>query len=221
MKVLITGFDPFGGESINPAFESIRLLPDRIDTAAGRVDIVKAEIPTEFGRSVEQLKTLIAQHRPDVVLCIGQAGGRAGITPERFAINIDDARIPDNAGSQPIDRPIVPDAPNAYFATVPIKAMVQAITDAGLPSSVSNSAGTYVCNHVMYGLLHHLASEFDAMQAPVRGGFLHVPYCTSQVADRPGVPHLSLAEIARGLEIAIRVCAETTDDIAAAYGAIN
>lgn len=214
MKVLITGFDPFGGEQVNPAYESVKLLPDRLDTAAGRVDIVRAEIPTQFHRSIERVKALIAEHRPDVVLCVGQAGGRSGVTPERVAINIDDARIADNAGAQPIDEPIVESGAPAYFATVPVKAIVCALEEAGIPASLSNSAGTYVCNHVMYGLLHHLAAEHPA----VRGGFIHVPYSAEQVADRPHLPALPLRTIADGLAIAIRVCAEQSTDVRAAFG---
>ena len=152
MKLLLTAFDPFGGESVNPALEAIRLVPDEV---AGW-EIAKLEVPTVFGASVDTVAQAIRRETPDAVLCIGQAGGRCDLTPERVAINIDDARIADNAGNQPIDAPIAKDGPAAYFATLPVKAMAAAIREAGLPASVSNTAGTFVCNHLMYRVLHHL-----------------------------------------------------------------
>ena len=146
MKVLLTGFDPFGGESVNPAFEAIKLLPDTIAGA----EIVKVEIPTEFTRSISCVEAAIKEHNPDVVIDVGQAGGRACVTVEKVGINLADARIPDNAGEQPSDEPLQADGPTAYFATIPVKAMVQNVREHGLPCHVSFTAGTYVCNCVMY-----------------------------------------------------------------------
>ena len=149
MKVLITGFDPFGGESINPALEAVKMLPDAIAGA----EIVKLQIPVVTGRSIQKVHEKMQEIQPDIVISIGQAGGRFGVTPERVAINITDARIPDNDGNQPIDEPIFADGDTAYFSNLPVKAMVQAIKDAGYPASLSNTAGTYICNHVMYTAL--------------------------------------------------------------------
>ena len=145
MKILITGFDPFGGESVNPALEAVKRMKDEIAGAT----IVKLEIPTVFHKSVEKIHETMKVEKPDVVLSIGQAGGRFGVTPERVAINVDDARIKDNEGNQPVDTPIFADGAPAYFTSLPVKAMVEAIKAKGLPSSLSNSAGTFVCNHVM------------------------------------------------------------------------
>ena len=150
MKILVTGFDPFGGEKVNPALEAVKLLPKEIHGA----EIHWVEIPTVFYKAAEVLETAIVRFQPDAVLCIGQAGGRASLTPERIAINQDDARIPDNQGNQPIDTPIRLDGQAAYFSTLPIKAMVQAIKEEGLPATVSNTAGTFVCNHLMYQALY-------------------------------------------------------------------
>ena len=164
MKLLLTAFDPFGGESVNPALEAVKIVQEQV----GTVSVVKLEVPTVFGKSIETVAKAIEEHRPDAVLCIGQAGGRYGLTPERVAINLDDARIKDNEGNQPIDTEIFADGEPAYFATLPIKAMVQAIREAGFPASVSNTAGTFVCNHLMYGVLYTLAKSYPG----VRGGFM-------------------------------------------------
>lgn len=214
MKLFLTAFDPFGGERINPALEAVKQMPDQI----GGVQILKLEMPTVFGKSVETVATAIRRERPDAVLCIGQAGGRRALTPERVAINIDDARIPDNEGNQPIDRPIVADGPAAYFSTLPVKAMVQAMREAGVPAELSNSAGTFVCNHLLYGVLHILAREYPG----VRGGFLHVPFIPEQAAARPSpVPSLPLAEIVRGLEAAVRAIEVNQADIPTAEGSLH
>ena len=157
MKVLLTGFDPFGGESVNPAFEAIKLLPDTIAGA----EIVKVEIPTEFTRSISCVEAAIKEHNPDVVIDVGQAGGRACVTVEKVGINLADARIPDNAGEQPSDEPLQADGPTAYFATIPVKAMVQNVREHGLPCHVSFTAGTYVCNCVMYNVLHPVRNEIS------------------------------------------------------------
>ena len=212
MKLLLTAFDPFGGASVNPALESVKLVPDRV----GNVEIVKLEVPTVFRKSVEMVASAIEAVRPDAVLCIGQAGGRQGLTPERVAINIDDASIPDNGGAQPIDETIFPDGAPAYFSTLPIKAMVAKIREAGLPASVSNTAGTFVCNHLMYGVLYTLDKKYPG----VRGGFMHVPFIHSQTIQRPA-PSMSAEDIARGIEAAITAIGEYETDIAAAEGATH
>ncbi|MEG1651195.1 MAG: pyroglutamyl-peptidase I, partial [Oscillospiraceae bacterium] len=205
MKLLLTAFDPFGGDKINPALEAVKLVRDKI----GEVEIIKLVVPTVFGKSIDTVAEAIEKYLPDEVLCIGQAGGRFDITPERVAINVDDARIPDNEGNQPIDKPIFADGEPAYFATIPIKAIAQRIKDAGLPSSVSNSAGTFVCNHLMYGVLYTLAKKYPKM----RGGFIHVPFIPSQVVGRPApAPSLSITDITRGLEAAIAAIEEHKDD---------
>lgn len=195
MKILVTAFDPFGGESVNPALEAVKQLPTTIEGAL----IVWAEIPTVFHKSADVLRHKMRQENPDVVLCIGQAGGRTGLTPERVAINQDDARIPDNEGQQPIDMPIKEDGAAAYFSTLPIKAMVDAIHAVDLPASVSNSAGTFVCNHLMYQVLYLVDKEFPHVQA----GFMHIPFMMSQVVNRPNMPAMSLTDITRGIEASI------------------
>lgn len=211
MKLLLTAFDPFGGEPINPALEAVKLVADQI----GNLDIVKVEVPTVFGKSIATVAAAIEKEKPDAVLCIGQAGGRYDLTPERVAINLDDARIKDNEGNQPIDVPIFEDGDPAYFTTLPIKAMVAKIREAGVPASVSNTAGTFVCNHLMYGVLYTLAKKYPG----VRGGFMHVPFVTSQVVKRPTpAPSLAVGEIVKGIEAAIAAIGETTQDLKAAEG---
>lgn len=211
MKLLLTAFDPFGGEPVNPALEAVKLVSSRI----GDVEIVKVEVPTVFGKSIDTVAAAIEREKPDAVLCIGQAGGRYDLMPERVAINIDDARIKDNEGNQPIDQPIFKDGAPAYFATLPVKAMVKRIREAGIPSSLSNSAGTFVCNHLMYGVLYTLEKKYPG----VRGGFMHVPFIPSQVVNRPSpAPSMALADIARGIEAAISAIAENEADIAAVEG---
>lgn len=195
MKILVTGFTPFAGESVNPALEVVKRLPAHLHGA----EIDWVEVPTVFQESARIVEEKIADYQPDVVLCIGQAGGRTGLTPERVAINQDDAVIPDNQGQQPIDSPIRADGPAAYFSTLPIKAMVAAIREAGLPATVSNSAGTYVCNHLMYQVLY-LADRFHPH---VKAGFMHIPYLLEQVVDKPNVAGMGLEDILRGLEAAI------------------
>ena len=210
MKLLLTAFDPFGGEPINPALESVKKVADRI----GGVEITKLEVPTVFKKSIDIVKAEMDRLHPDVVLCIGQAGGRFDVTPERVAINIDDARIADNEGNQPLSTPIFEDGDPAYFSTLPIKAMAQAIREAGLPSSVSNTAGTFVCNHLMYGVLYHIHHSHPNM----KGGFMHVPYIPQQVLNHPSTPYMSIADIARAIEAAIGAIATTSQDIATAEG---
>jgi pyroglutamyl-peptidase len=205
MKLLITGFDPFGNEKINPAWEAVKLLPSQI----GNVEVNKLQVPTVFNKSIDVLLEGIKEHKPDVVLCIGQAGGRFDISIERVAINLDDARIKDNEGNQPIDEKIYLDGESAYFTTLPIKAMVEEIKKVKIPSSISNTAGTFVCNHIMYGLLYHI-NKFSLAK---KGGFIHVPFITEQVIDKKNVPYMELETIAKGLEAAIKGISENDSDI--------
>ena len=203
MKILVTGFDPFGGEKVTPALEAVKSLPSEIHGA----EIHWVEIPTVFYQSAEVLETAIVRFQPDAVLCIGQAGGRASLTPERVAINQDDARIPDNQGNQPIDTPIRLDGQAAYFSTLPIKAMVQAIKEEGLPATVSNTAGTFVCNHLMYQALYLADKKFPHMRA----GFMHIPYMTEQVINKPNTASMNLTDIVRGIEAAIGAIVDYKD----------
>lgn len=203
MKVLISGFDPFGGEPINPALEAVKLLPDNI---AGS-EVIKVEIPTVFNKSIETLESYIQKHNPDAVICIGQAGGRFAVMPERVAINIDDARIKDNEGNQPIDIKIKEDGENAYFSNLPIKAMVKNMVDNGFPAAVSNTAGTFVCNHIMYGLLYLI----DKKYTHVKGGFIHVPYIPNQVVSKPNIPYMNLQDISKCLELCIEALVKNGD----------
>ena len=209
MKLLLTAFTPFDGEKINPALEAVKLVKDRIVN----ILIVKLEVPTVFGKSIDTVREAIEREKPDFVLSIGQAGGRAEICPERVAINLNDARIPDNEGNQPIDEPVFPDGENAYFSTLPVKAMVEAIRKEGLPSSLSNSAGTYVCNHLMYGVLYYLDKR-----PVIKAGFIHVPYIPEQTKNKKEMPALELSEIVRGLEAAITAIAINGTDKKLAYG---
>lgn len=210
MKVLVTGFDPFGGESINPAWEAVKVIKDEIAGA----EVVKMQIPTVVGKSIAKIHDKLVEINPDIVIAVGQAGGRFGVTPERIAINVTDARIPDNEGNQPIDEVIFEDGDAAYFSNLPVKAMVQAIKDAGYPSVLSNTAGTYICNHVMYGILYYIQKEFPN----ARGGFIHVPYATSQVVNKPNTASMSLADITASLEAAIKAAVENQADIKAIGG---
>lgn len=205
MKVLITGFDPFGGESINPAWEAVKGMKDNLDG----IEVVKLQIPTVFRKSATELFKGIEEHKPDAVICVGQAGGRYDITIERVAINIDDGRIADNEGVQPIDEVIYEDGENAYFSTLPIKAMVEEIKGAKIPASVSNTAGTFVCNHIMYSLLYYVAKN----NLNIKGGFIHVPYITEQVVEKKGVPYMEVSTITRALESSVLALKKYSEDI--------
>ena len=197
MKVLVTGFDPFGGESINPAYEAVKMLPDEIAGA----QIIKREIPTSFTRGTAEVVRQIELCQPDLVLNVGQAGGAAGLRVERVAINLMDARIPDNDGFSPVDIPVEKDGETAYFTTLPVKKMVEAMKEAGIPAGLSYSAGSYVCNTVMYAGLSLAAHEFPAM----RSGFIHVPFIPEQLeGKKEGTPAMELSMIAKGLEAAIK-----------------
>lgn len=202
MKILITGFDPFGGEKTNPAIESVKRIDENIEGA----EIHKLEIPTVFHKSADKIEEKIKEIQPDVILSIGQAGGRYDLTVERVAINQDDARIPDNEENQPIDVKIREDGKNAYFATIPIKAMVEEIKKENIPASVSNSAGTFVCNHVMYQDLY-LAEKYGNIKA----GFIHVPFLPEQVLDKKDTASMSLDDIVKGLNAAVRAIVKYAD----------
>ncbi len=204
MKILLTGFDPFGCEKINPAHEAVLKVSDEICGAK----IIKIIIPTVQTKSLETIENSIIQHRPDICISVGQAGGRFGITPERVAINLDDFRIVDNEGNQPIDEVIFEDGANAYFSTLPIKAIVEHLNKNNIPANVSNSAGTFVCNHVMYGVLYLIDKKYPNM----KGGFVHIPYMTSQAINKISTPYMSLEEIVKGLELTIEACILNSKD---------
>ena len=212
MKILITGFTPFGGEGINPAYEAVKLLQSKIAGA----EIIKAEIPTVFNKSIECLEKVIEKENPDIVICVGQAGGRYEISIERVAINVDDARIPDNENNSPVDEKVFEDGENAYFAKLPIKAMVSEIREQKIPASISNTAGTFVCNHLMYGLLYLIQKKYPKMN----GGFIHVPFIPEQVLNKSNEPHMSLEDIAKGLKFAIKAAVENKIDIKKTGGTI-
>ena len=211
--VLVTGFDPFGGETLNPSWEICGRLPRSI----GGLRVETCRVPCQFRRAIDVVAKAIETHRPSMVVCLGQAGGRTHMSVERVAINVNDARMDDNAGSKPIDEPIVRNGPAAYFATLPIKAMALAMREAGVPAEVSNTAGTYVCNHLMYGVLHHLAGNGGA----ARAGFIHVPYAEEQVADKPGRPSLSIDTMVKGVQAAIAAAVTHDTDVAAAEGKLD
>lgn len=192
--MLLTGFDPFNGAEVNPSWEAVKALHGQ--SIEGR-RLVAAQLPTEFGAALRVLDTLLDQLRPELVICTGQAGGRSAISLERVAININDAPIRDNAGAQPVDTPVVPAAPAAYFSSLPIKPMLLALQQRGLPAEVSQTAGTFVCNHVFYGLMHRLTIHPGLRHA--RGGFVHVPWLPEQ-----GQPSLPLQDIITGLRVAVQ-----------------
>ncbi len=207
-RILLTGFEPFGGESINPSGEIARLLRGAV-IAGHRVE--GALLPCVFGAAIRELKEQIRAVKPALVICTGQAGGRVDITPERVAINVDDARIADNAGRQPVDRIIAKAGPAAYWSTLPIKAIVAALKTRGIPASVSQTAGTFVCNHVFYGLMHELHG-----QRTIRGGFIHVPFLPEQA--KSGQPSLPLATMVTAVAAAIETAARVRRDVRAAGG---
>ena len=211
--VLMTGFDPFGGESINPSWEVVKQLEGmHIDGCR----VVTRQLPCVFGEALSVLNAAIDELDPTLVIAVGQAGGRVDVTVERVGINVDDARIADNIGQQPVDVAIVADGPAAWFSTLPIKAMGAALREAGVPASVSQTAGTFVCNHVMYGLLHKLADKPGA-----KGGFIHIPYLPEQAAAHPGAPSMAAQTVKQALEIAIAVGLRQTMDIKATGGATH
>lgn len=202
-KILITGFEPFGGATVNPSAEIATSLHAQILDGH---KVVGAVLKCCFGESIRQLKRHLRLIEPSLVICLGQAGGRAEITPERIAINIDDARIPDNAGRQPVDSTIVKGGPAAYWSTLPIKAIVTALAARGTPAAVSQNAGTFVCNHVFYGLMHALHAR-----PGVRGGFMHVPYLPEQANESE--PSLSLAEMTEAIRESISISLKNRHDL--------
>jgi pyroglutamyl-peptidase len=209
--VLLTGFDPFGGEHLNPSWLAVEQLHGK------RIEkhrIVAAQLPTVFGDSLTALASLLRQHKPALAICVGQAGGRNAMSIERIAINVNDARIADNASSQPVDTPVVPDGPAAYFGTLPIKAMREALLAEGIAAEVSQTAGTFVCNHVFYGLMHALATRRGLKRT--RGGFIHVPWLPEQ-----GTPSMPLEDVVRGLRVAVRCALTTRTDVVREAGAIS
>ena len=203
MKILIAAFDPFGGEKVNPALEAVKQLPEQI----GEHRITKLEIPTVFHESKDVLAEALSQDRYEAVLTIGQAGGRFELTPERVGINIDDARIADNKGNQPIDALIQPQGAPAYFSNMPVKAMTEAIQNAGVPARLSNTAGTFVCNHILYQMGYLQATSYPELLF----GFIHVPFIPAQVATKQNVPSMSLDIIVQGLTAAIKAISNSDD----------
>lgn len=196
MKILITGFDPFGGETVNPAFEAVKLLPNRI----GAHEIVKLEIPTVFRKAPRVIEKKMEEVRPDAVISVGQAGGISTIHVERVAVNLMDARIADNEGNQPVDETIVEGAPAAYFSKLPVRRMRDRVQEEGIPCAISYTAGTFVCNDVMYEVLHLTETKFPGAIS----GFIHVPFAVQQGVGKPeGTPTMSLQTMARALELAI------------------
>lgn len=212
MKILVTGFDPFGGEPINPAIESVKRLPDNIAGAK----IIKLEIPTVRKKSLEKIEKAINEHNPDVILSIGQAGGRFDISIERVGINLDDFRIPDNEGNQIIDEPIFPDGENSYFVKLPVKAMVQNVQKNNIPASVSYTAGTFVCNHVLYGVLYLIEKKYKGKKS----GFIHIPFLPQQVVDKRNMPSMELNTIVKGLTAAIEAIVKNNEDIKEVGGTV-
>lgn len=220
-RILLTGFAPFGGDAINPSLHLAQALHGH--EIAGHA-VIAGQLPTVFDDALQALSVTLRKQRPVLVVCLGQAGGRHGLSFERVAININDARIPDNAGQQPVDTPVVVDGPAAYFSTLPIKAMALAAQQAGTTAEVSQSAGTFVCNHVFYGLMHNLHGK-RALQE-VRGGFVHVPYLPEQAAriaarGEPLPPSMSLDVMLAGLKAALQAAVEHKLDIAAVGGSLH
>ena len=212
MKILVTGFDPFGGEPINPAIESVKKLPDNIVGA----QIIKLEIPTVKGKSIKKIEKAIEEHNPDVILSIGQAGGRFDISVERVGINLDDFRIPDNEGNQTIDEPVFPDGENADFVDLPVKAMVKNIQKNKIPASVSYTAGTFICNHVFYGTLYLINKKYKNKKS----GFIHIPFLPEQVINKKNTPSMELNTIVKGLIAAIEAIVKNDKDIKETGGTI-
>ena len=212
-RILLTGFDPFGGESINPSWEAVRRLDGK---RIGGHRVVARQLPTEFAGSLDLFQAAVREIAPVILLGVGQAGGRTQLSIERVAINVQDARIADNAGAQPVDEPVIADGPAAYFSTLPIKAMLAALHAKGLPAEISQTAGTYVCNHIAYAMLH-LAAKRRGMRA----GFIHIPYLPEQAAHLRGAASMAQADVVRGLEIALRTAIATNVDRKLSAGSID
>lgn len=210
--VLLTGFEPFNNEAVNPAWEAVRAL-EGWSGADFRVEV--RQLPCVFGEALRVVGAAIDECRPDVIIAVGQAGGRVDMSVERVAINVDDAPIPDNAQRQLVDQPVVAGGPAAYFSTLPIKAIVSALRAQGVPASVSQTAGTFVCNHVFYGVMHATAKTH------ARAGFVHIPYLPEQAAAHPNAPSMALADMVRGLKIAVEVAVTRVVDIRIAGGSTD
>jgi pyroglutamyl-peptidase len=207
-KILLTGFEPFGGDSVNPTAEIVGRLHG---TNIGGHEVVGVVLPCVFGEAVVRLKAALRRTAPRLIICLGQAGGRAEITPERVAINVNDARIPDNAGRQPVDVPVVRGGPTAYWSTLPVKAIVAALRQQGIPAAVSQTAGTFVCNHVFYALMHTLRRR-----RAVRAGFIHVPWLPTQ-----GKPALPPAKMTKAIALAAEVALRTRTDLKTTGGRLH
>ncbi len=212
-KILITGFDPFGQEPINPAYEAVKLLPDMIEG----VEIIKLEIPTVSNKAAEKTIQAMNEHDVDVVINVGQAGGRYMVTPEKVAINLNEFRIKDNEGNQLLGEEIIAGAPAAYFTTLPVKAMVKEIKEAKLPAAVSYTAGTFVCNQVMFEVAHYINTNDLA----IKSGFIHIPYMTEQVLEKPNQPSLSLIDLAKALEQSLLAVVKYDEEIDAVSGYVS
>ncbi|MCY8203067.1 pyroglutamyl-peptidase I [Bacillus sp. N12A5] len=212
-KVLITGFDPFDKETVNPSWEAAKRMNGfETDDAI----IIAVQIPTVFRTALDTLRQAIQEHQPDIVICAGQAGGRMQITPERVAVNLADARIPDNEGQQPIDEEISPEGPAAYWTGLPVKRMTEKMKENGIPAAVSYTAGTFVCNYLFYGLMDHISRT-----APnIRGGFIHIPYIPEQTIDKTA-PSLSLDTIVQALRIAAVTAAQYDEDVKSPGGTLH
>jgi pyroglutamyl-peptidase len=211
--VLLTGFEPFNKEPVNPAWEAVRSLDGWKE---GGFRVVARQVPCAFGAAIDTVRAAIEELEPVLVIAVGQAGGRMDLSVERVAINVDDAPIEDNLQWQPVDQPIVASGPAAYFSTLPIKAIVQALRAAGLPASVSQTAGTFVCNHLFYGLMH-----LQAGRPGMRAGFVHIPYLPEQAARHPGTASMALGQVVEGLRVAVRVSLGAVGDVSAAGGATD
>ena len=218
MRVLVTGFEPFGGQSLNPSWEVARALQGlSLDGA----QVTAVQLPCVFAQALPALQLALAQHRPDIVLALGQAEGRCDFSVERVAINVMDARIPDNAGAQPIDVPVIDAGPAAYFSTLPIKSLVAGLKAAGFPASVSQTAGTFVCNQVFYALQHALAGQ------RVQSGFMHLPLLPEQAArwTGPTLPSwpasLQIAGVSQALALLVAHRQQGLSDAAIGGGTLN
>jgi pyroglutamyl-peptidase len=213
VRVLITGFDPFGGEKMNPSFEAVKQV--RIQNQ--EIEIIKLEVPTVFYKAMKTIEEEIEKSRPDIVICTGQAGGRTDITIERIGINVIDARIPDNEGQQPIDEKIDANGEDGYFSNLPVKAMVRSLKNNDIPASVSNTAGTFVCNYLLYGVMHLVKTKYPEMRA----GFIHVPFLPEQVTDKKNMPSMSMEMMSKAFEIAIETAATTEVDVKEIGGTLH
>ncbi|MGE6405828.1 pyroglutamyl-peptidase I [Bacillus velezensis] len=212
-KVLLTGFDPFGGETVNPSWEAVKRLNGAAEEPAS---IVSEQVPTVFYKSLAVLREAIKKHQPDIIICVGQAGGRMQITPERVAINLNEARIPDNEGNQPVGENISQGGPAAYWTGLPIKRIVEEIKKEGIPAAVSYTTGTFVCNHLFYGLM----DEISRHHPHIRGGFIHIPYIPEQTLQK-SAPSLSLDLVTKALKIAAVTAAAHEDDIETGGGELH